>query len=103
MLLFNIFNIKHVGLLLTTIMPFVFILPLTIFDINFPWLKRLGDISYEIYLVQGIILLGLHGNIIYISNDWLYMILSLILIYLLAIFVKYCLKHINRILFKTIN
>lgn len=99
MLLFNIFNIKHVGLLLTTIMPFVFILPLTIFDINFPWLKRLGNISYEIYLVQGIILLGLHGNIIYISNDWLYMILSLILIYLLAIAVKYCLGHINHILF----
>ena len=45
----------------------------------------LSSISYEIYLVQGIVLYLLRGPVIYIANDMIFILLSIINIVLLAL------------------
>ena len=45
----------------------------------------LSSISYEIYLVQGIVLYLLRGPVLYIANDMIFILLSIINIVLLAL------------------
>ncbi len=41
--------------------------------------KTMGNISYEIYLLQGISIVFLRGNIVNVQNDYLYIVLTLTL------------------------
>ena len=45
------------------------------FQIGNPILSFLGEISLEIYLVQGLLMMGLRGNLIWIQSGALYVLL----------------------------
>ncbi|WP_117879535.1 acyltransferase family protein [Aureibaculum luteum] len=56
----------------------------------------LGKISYEIYLIQGLSIFFLRGNHIFITNDYLYIILTIIITIPLAIILNWFSKIIIK-------
>ena len=80
-----------INLILYFVITIVFSLSIVLFSMKFQIgnviLNFLGDISLEIYLIQGLFIAGLRNSTIYISNDLLYAILvvafSIILGYIL--------------------
>lgn len=47
-------------------------------DIRNKVLKKIGDISFEIYTSQGVFLLLYHSEMIYIHNPWLYVLFTFV-------------------------
>lgn len=86
---------KHMGLCLANIAPYIFILPLTVIPISSKFLNYLGDISYEIYLVQGVVFYIFRNNLIYIKSDYIFIFVSLIGIITLAFIIKNILNKIE--------
>ncbi len=58
----------------------------------------LGNISYEIYLVQGISIFFLRGNFIFISNNYLYIILT----FAITIVLAFLLNKLSSIILKKV-
>ena len=96
----KLFHVQHTGMLQNVLAPFVFILPVTVFNLSVPWLKKLSVISYEIYLVQGIFIMGLRSDVIYIQNDGLYVLLCCVLVFPFAYIVKRFLNILDKALAK---
>lgn len=51
-------------------------------------LQFLGTISFQIYILQGILVEGLRSNIVYIDNDYIYVVLSVLGTIALAYFMR---------------
>ena len=81
-------NILFVLLLLNLIMTI---------NINNKVLKKIGEISFEIYVSQGIFLLLYHSQIIYIHNAWIYIIVTVVSTIIFACIIQPVFSNINRI------
>lgn len=92
-----LFQIKHTGFILDNLSPLIFISSLMIINISYKPLKFLGNISYEIYLVQGIVFYLLRG---FVTNDVYFVLLSLVFIILLSSLIKYFINKIDILIFK---
>ena len=84
----------HLGLIFVNLAPFVFILPLTIIRISSKFSKFLGNISYEIYLVQGVVFYVLR-NYFTIELEYLYISLSMFFIVISGWFIKFILDRMD--------
>lgn len=93
----NLFNVEHTGLIKTFLNSLVLILPLTIFNISSKYLNFLGTISYEIYLIQGVIFFLIKKLNTY--NEILFIFISIISIVLLSYIIKCLLHYIDSKLF----
>ncbi|WP_418551781.1 acyltransferase family protein [Prevotella sp.] len=92
-----LFQIKHTGFILDNLSPLIFISSLMMINISYKPLKFLGNISYEIYLVQGIAFYLLRE---FVTNDVYFVLLSLIFIILLSSLIKYFINKIDILIFK---
>lgn len=92
-------DIKYIGIIEICCSSFAIILPLTILNISSKYLIFLGHISYEVYLVQGIIFYLLRKN--NVSNNILFVFMSIVFIIILAYIVKRMLNYIDYKLFKS--
>lgn len=88
----NIFHVGHTRAILYNLISLVYVFALMTINVSFKPLKWLGNISYEIYLVQGIIFYILQK---FINDDLCFVILSLIFIIILAYIVKYVLNKFD--------
>lgn len=66
--------------LLTMIISVLFVLCVILYSLRFRFgnriLEMLGDCSLEIYLIQGLFIVGLRGNNVYIEDNFLFAILT---------------------------
>lgn len=92
-------NIKYIGIIEICCSSFAIILPLTILNISSKNLIFLGSISYEIYLVQGVIFYLLRRN--NVGNNISFVFMSVGFIIVLACIVKCILKYIDNKLFRS--
>lgn len=92
-------NIKYIGIIEICCSSFAIILPLTILNISSKNLIFLGSISYEIYLVQGVIFYLLRRN--NVGNNISFVFMSVGFIIVLACIVKCILKYIDNKLFSS--
>lgn len=92
-------NIKYIGIIEICCSSFAIILPLTILNISSKYLIFLGSISYEVYLVQGIIFYFLRKN--NVDNNIFFVFISVFSIIVLACIVKCILKYIDNKLFRS--
>lgn len=92
-------DIKYIGIIEICCSSFAIILPLTTLNISSKYLIFLGHISYEVYLVQGIIFYLLRKN--NVSNNILFVFMSVVFIIILAYIVKCMLNYIDRKLFRS--
>ncbi len=84
LLIIPIFNIKY--MVATFVVPyFIYFLIMHIHIPDNKILLFLGKISYEIYLIQGIAVFLLRGNLVYIKNDNWYIVFTFIITIPLAI------------------
>lgn len=84
------------GMLTFTIFPAVVTVLIYIIPVNFGITRILGKYFFEIYVVQGIAMDLLHSSMIYVTNDWLYCILCLISIAVMAVAVHPLFTAINK-------
>lgn len=90
-------DIKYIGIVEICFSSLAIILPFTILNISSKCLAFLGSISYEIYLVQGIIFYLLEK--IGIDNNFYYAFMSVVFVIMLAYIVKYLLHYIDSKLY----
>ena len=80
--LVNIIGIKGISLILPMMCAVLFVLSVLLFAMKFeignPILTFLGKISLEVYLVQGLFIRGLRTNTIYIQNEALWSLLTVL-------------------------
>lgn len=97
LIILNNYEVKHTIYIAVRLCPLIYILALMIINISFNLLKWLGNISYEIYLVQGIVFYSLQR---FIHEDLYFIILSLISIIVLAFIMKYILNKWDILIYK---
>lgn len=90
---------QHIGHILCHIAPLVYVLVLMVINVSFKPLKWLGNISYEIYLLQGVVFYVLQK---FIHNEQYFIILSLICIIILAYIVKSLLNKLDVFMCKNV-
>ena len=99
----HILHIKFTYIGIVNLAPYIFILPLTVIKISSKFLKFLGSISYEIYLIQGVvfgILKEVLKNYSVLNSDYIYIVGSLFFIIISAKGIKYILNKTSFILDK---
>lgn len=96
-ILIRFFDISDAEFIRKDLEPLIFILPLATLNLSSKYLRYLGSISYEIYLIQGIVFYLLQNlvkdNIAYIS-------LSIISIIILSQIIKYALDKLDYLLYE---
>ena len=91
------FDVKYKDSYIANLAPYIFILPLTTINISSLFFRFLGKISYEIYLVQGIIFLimGHTVKLFEINSNYIFICLSLLFIIISAWLIKYLLDKMD--------
>ena len=75
--------------------PLIFIIPISLTDLHNTFLKKLGNISYEVYLVHGVVMEGLRSPHLYLENDWLYLLGTFVITILLAWSIKMLIQKVT--------
>lgn len=94
-------DIKYIGIVKICFSSLAIILPFTVFNLSSKYLIFLGSISYEVYLVQGIIFYILEKSAI--DNNVLFAFISVTFVIILAYIVKHLLDYIDKKLFRLVN
>lgn len=94
-------DIKYIGVIEICFSSLAIMLPFTIINISSKYLIFLGSISYEVYLIQGIIFYIL-GKI-NVDNNVCFAFMSVVLIIIGAYIVKCLLNYLDIKLFKLYN
>lgn len=90
-------DIKYIGIIEICFSSLAIMLPFTILNISSKCLVFLGSISYEIYLVQGIIFYLLEEKCI--DNNFYFVFMSIVFVIMLAYIVKYLLNYVDNKLY----
>lgn len=98
-------KIEMVYLLVYVLIPLIFAVILLKVQIDllikFKLIKYLSNISFEIYLSQGISMCILRGYFFYVELDFLYVVLTLTLTIIIAMFIKQIRDSFLRCCFKS--
>lgn len=91
-------KIEILYLLVYVLIPFIFAILLLKLKIEklmkFKLIRYLSNVSFEIYLSQGISMCILRGDFFYINSDYIYVIFTLVFTIIIAIFIRWLKKNL---------